>query len=276
MRIMQMTDLRRSQTWLRALGFIAGLAVFFAAGCDRSRSETASAGETGSVSVTVLALNAADVATATLTVLGPDIPVPIQTAMVTANGQWRTTLGGIPAGPTRTFTFSARDVSGAQLYHGETTGVTIVANQTQEVTIVAQQSVAPPPFSDALPVIDLVQVSSTTAHPGENLSLLVTAHDADQGDTLTYAWAAQAGSFSGASAKSTVWTAPATTGSFVLSVSVQDRKQKGATASVSITVSATLPPEPAPVPIPGWAAGLLALVLVAAGRRSIFIQKGRT
>ena len=264
---METVDSRLSRIRTLALSLTAALALVMTAGCDRRCSEMADEEQTGSVSVTVLALSTADVATATLAVAGPDIVVPIKTDVVMANGQSRTTIGGIPAGSSRVFTFSARDASDLELYHGETAGITIVANQTQEISIVAQQTAAPAGFSDAVPVIDVVRVSSTNVHPGDTVTLAITAHDADQGDALTYTWAG-AGTFSNPGAKSTTWTAPSAVGSFALTASVQDSKQKGVTASVQINVTGSTEP-PAAVPVPGWALCFLAFLLIGAARKSI-------
>ena len=116
-------------TKARALKLIAMAALAVAAGCDRAASEVDKGQrETGSVSVVVLALSTVDVASANLSVSGPGIPAPITTRMATVNGQWKTTLGGIPAGSDRTFTFSASDSGGIVLYVGQAVGVIIVAN----------------------------------------------------------------------------------------------------------------------------------------------------
>ena len=108
-----------------------------------------------------------------------------------------------------------------------------------------------------------------TVRPRTAVALSVTAHDADQGDTLTYTWTAQDGNLSAASASSTTWTAPDTLGSYQIGITVHDRQQKGATASVRIVVSDGQPPQGEAVPIPGWAALLLLCVLAVIGRTSV-------
>jgi hypothetical protein len=275
---MRVIELAAAMTlpWIRTLTLALTAVVISATGCDQPGSETAQA-ETGSVSVVVLALSASDVSSATLSVSAPDIATPIATPMVNSGGQWHTTLGGIPAGSGRVFVFSAKDSSGNELYHGQATGVTILANQTQTVTIVAQQSSPPTPFRVTLPVIDVVRVSSTNVGPGGTVNLSVTAHGADQGDTLTYAWTAEAGSLSASATSSTTWTAPNTPGSYRITVSVHGRQQEGVASSVEVVVSNGQPPEsPALVPVPVWAGWLLALLLAVIGRASIQPRRGRS
>jgi PKD domain len=71
---------------------------------------------------------------------------------------------------------------------------------------------------------------------GRTVSLTADAQDAD-GDTLTYAWSAPAGSASASGAKQTTWTAPAVDGPVPVTVRVSDGK--GGLASDVITITVT-------------------------------------
>jgi len=229
----------------------------------------ASQGETGSASVAISALAAKDVAEATLTITAADISTPITAALANTDGSWKTTIGGIPAGSNRTFALSATDTAGAEKYRGQTTGITITANQTQEVAITLQQASASAAFSDAAPVIDLLQASSASVHPGATVNLSVSAHDPDPSDTLSYTWTSANGTLSSSSAPSTTWTAPATLGTYPVMVAVRDAQQETVTSLVQIFVTAA----PPPVPIPGSTHWTLLGLLAAAGVVSLNIGK---
>jgi hypothetical protein len=64
----------------------------------------------------------------------------------------------------------------------------------------------------------------------------VTAHDADLGDSLSFAWSTNpsVGGFSAPTAATTAWTAPASEGDVTLTIAVKDTH--GATTSASVVV----------------------------------------
>jgi len=70
---------------------------------------------------------------------------------------------------------------------------------------------------------------------GATVRLTAEAQDAD-GDALTYAWSAPAGSAATATAKQTTWTAPTAAGAVPISVRVSDGKGGLASDVVTITV----------------------------------------
>jgi hypothetical protein len=185
-----------------------------------------------------MALSASDVANVTVTISATDIPNPIVVALVASGGMWGGTVSQIPAGSNRTFTLSARDPAGVEQYRGTAIGVTIAAGQTTTIVITAQQVTPPPPHNNAAPVIDALVASALTVAPGSAISLAVTAHDPNPGDTLSYAWSAAAGTFTASSAPSTNWTAPPTAGTVHITIDVQDQLNAHATMSLDVVVVA--------------------------------------
>jgi len=82
------------------------------------------------------------------------------------------------------------------------------------------------------PVIASLTPSSTDLAPEESCTIGCVASDAD-GDTLAYAWTSTGGTISG-TGNNVSWTAPATEGTYTISVSVSDGH--GGTASDSVDI----------------------------------------
>lgn len=159
-------------------------------------------------------------------------------------GQWRGTLGRIPVG---TWTFHADAFvpgpSGTEVVaftgNGDPGGYLVSAGATISVALNLQQVAGlPPPFGNQAPRIDSLYVSSLDIAPGETITLIVGASDPDPGDVLTYQWAPDDGAFSAPTNATTSWTAPATTGDYVLSVKVTDPKNAFAAISGVVHVAA--------------------------------------
>jgi hypothetical protein len=198
-------------------------------------------GETGvgeaSLGVSAQALTANDISRVTVTVSGSGISPNISRNLFKTSGQWSGTLGGIPVGSGRTFLAQAYDSSNTLLYEGQVTGITISQSETAAVFILLQQKTAPSPFSNSAPRISSLVASSTQLAPGQSTTLSVTATDAD-GDTLSYAWTATAGTLANATTAGPTWTAPTTEGPSTVSVSVTDGKGGQAGFSLVINVLA--------------------------------------
>lgn len=117
------------------LGFIKALTaalvgmlmVFLSAGCNGTGDDNAER-STGTAVVSVSALNAGDVVSATISITASDIPTPITAALSSSNG-WQATIGAIPAGTART----AIDANGVEQYHGSATNVTV--NRTWRISM---------------------------------------------------------------------------------------------------------------------------------------------
>jgi hypothetical protein len=207
----------------------------FLGGCVGTQHDAENDGE-GSAAVGVVALSATNVRRVTETVTGPGIATPIAVSLTKSQNEWQGTIDGIPAGPKRSFTVSASDAGGVEIYHGKVTGVTITANQTASVVINAQQTSPNSSKKNAPPIISALVASSVNVGPKKVVTLIVSAHDPDAEDTLTYAWTANGGSVSAPAAPSTQWTAPATEGTYRVNIRVRDQENAQSTMSVDITV----------------------------------------
>lgn len=88
------------------------------------------------------------------------------------------------------------------------------------------------------PVINSLSAAPESIWPSETTSVTCSASDAN-GDSLTYAWSAGAGTVSG-SGSTVTWNAPATGGAYQVGCEVTDGVGGSASASVDITVGATV------------------------------------
>ncbi|WP_233261598.1 kelch repeat-containing protein [Vitiosangium sp. GDMCC 1.1324] len=179
----------------------------------------------------------ASISRVTVTSSAADIP-PVTVELAPTGGVWGGTIGDIPAGSNRSFLARAFDASGARLFEGSASGVTISANRVTIVAITLQEVSPPPPFENEAPMIDSLVASSTTVAPGGFITLQATAHDPNAGDVLTYSWSSTAGSFSSASASSTSWTAPRTAGIQRLTITVTD--SGGLSSSIALAVNVSM------------------------------------
>jgi hypothetical protein len=252
----------------RHLTLMMGAAVLavsvFGAGCSR-KSETSGEGaarisainlaysDTTSVSVTI----ESDASGANPATIAKPIVVPL--GKKTTGNSWNTTAQGIPSGNVK---YTGNAYQGTTvIFTGSILGV-ITAGNTANVTLNLFQATANS-FANNAPVIDALQIGTTSATPGQAVPVNVVAHDPDATDTLTYLWTATCGTFSPltgspavAASASETWTAPASSSApCVLTVMVTDNHGASNTATASISVSAsnkggvalTVTPDLAPV-----------------------------
>jgi len=85
------------------------------------------------------------------------------------------------------------------------------------------------------PVIEALNAPSSV-DAGANATLSCSASDPD-GDALTYNWTCTSGSLSSASGASVTWTAPGTSGSSTVNITVHDGRGGSDARGKSITVS---------------------------------------
>ena len=221
-------------------GALAALLTLTACG----QSTQTSGGATGSAELDVHQLAALNPTSVVATVSGPALAAP-KTFSLSARGSsetWGALIGSLPVGSNYVFTVSASDQSNPPVnYGGTASNIAIIKDQVTTVIIVAQQSNAPTPFKNAVPVIDSLVLSSTNVVPGATLTAKATAHDPNAGDTITFAWSASptAGGFSAATSATTNWTAPATEGDQTLTLTVTDNHGASTAASVVVHVSAS-------------------------------------
>lgn len=218
---------------LYLLALVATL--LFACGHTPEDGELAAAEITAT---TAQALSASDVTKVTITITAPDIAAPIVQNLVKTGGQWKGTIGAIPVGSGRRFQGDAYNATNAVVYTGAATNVTITKGATSSVALLLQQLNAPTPFANAAPVIDAFVASSNAVSANDAVALAVTAHDPNPGDPLAYAWSATGGTFTSANTASTSWIAPATDGTYTISVTATDTKSAVAGMSFQVQVAA--------------------------------------
>ncbi|RYZ44264.1 MAG: kelch-like protein [Myxococcaceae bacterium] len=214
---------------LRCLPSLATVVLLFLTACNARPS-----GSVHFAASVQQALSSQDVTRVTVTLSAEEMP-PRVVDLARSNGSWDGLVGDIPAGSNPSFLAEAFDSSGAMRFQGQTSSVTITANQTTLVAITLQEVAPPPPYGNEAPLIDSVVASATTVQAGGSLSLTAMAHDPNTGDTLTFAWTAASGTFSDPTAATSSWTAPSAPGIQTLVFSVTD--SQGAAASISLAVN---------------------------------------
>ncbi len=220
---------------------LAALLALSACGGGPSPAEVASA--SGSADLSVHELAALHVSNVVATVSGPALPTP-KTIALSARGSadtWGALIGALPVGSNYVFTVSALDASSVPQYAGSASGIAIMKDQVTTVIITAQQTTAPDPFQNAVPVIDSLVLSSTNVVPGATVSAKAAAHDPNAGDTIAFAWTASPGpnGFTPSDTAMTTWTAPATEGDQTVTLTVTDNHGAATSASVIVHVSAS-------------------------------------
>jgi hypothetical protein len=180
------------------------------------------------------ALSSSDVTRVKVTVSASDMS-PLVVELARSNGTWGGLIGNIPAGSNRTFLAEAFDSSNTKRFQGQTSGVTITANQTTAVAVTLQEIAPPPPYANEAPVIESVVASPTSVQTDGSVSLNASVRDPNTGDTLTLAWTASGGTFSAPTGATTSWTAPSSAGVQTLTLTVTD--SQGAAVSVSLAVN---------------------------------------
>jgi hypothetical protein len=191
-----------------------------------------------SVGVAQLAVNvpaslAPAITRVSVTSSGPGIP-SITVDLVQTQNVWSGVIGNIPIGTGRTFRGEAFDASGNRLFVGETSGITIAANQTVAVALTLQQANAPTDGPYDAPIIEYVVSSAAAVRVGGTVTFEARVRDPNPGDPVTCSWTG-GGTFSSASnCATTTWTAPSTTGSSTVTLTATD--SRGASASVMLTL----------------------------------------
>jgi N-acetylneuraminic acid mutarotase len=214
---------------LRRVPCLAAVLLLSQAACTSSQP-------TGSVqfAAAAQALSASDITRVKVTVSASDMST-MSLDLAKSNGSWGGIIGNIPSGSNRSFLAEAYDSSSTKRFQGQTSGVTITANQTSAVAITLQELAPPPAYGNDGPVIDSIVASVTTVQTSGSISLTTTSHDPNAGDTLTYAWTGTAGTFATPTAANSSWTAPSAVGIYTLTFTVTD--SQGVAASVSLAVN---------------------------------------
>lgn len=230
--------MQRQDSASRTLVCLVLAAAVTLVGCGTSSTEPLETGDVTFLGSVPQALAGDEVARVTVTLTASGVPTTT-TVLALADGAWSGTLYQVPVGTNRTFTAEAFGADGSLRYRGQATGVAITAGATAVVAITLQSLQAGGTFDNTTPIIDSLVASASTVLPGGTLSLQATAHDPDPSDTLTYAWTATDGTFGSAGAAATTWKAPATGGTFALTLTVTDSRGAAATLRVDVTVVST-------------------------------------
>ncbi|RKG54892.1 kelch-like protein [Corallococcus sp. AB011P] len=182
------------------------------------------------------AVGAESITQVTVSVTAPDMAAISGALAKGEDGNWSGTLAAIPVGSLRLFTAQAFDASGVKRFEGQAQDVTISGGQPAAVALTLQPVTKPPPFDNTVPGIHSIIASVSTVAPGGTVQLTASVSDNAVG-TLTYAWSAQAGTFSAPTQVATSWTAPDTEGPVSFTFTVTD--SHGASASISFTLTVT-------------------------------------
>jgi hypothetical protein len=222
-------------------GILAALLAL--ASCGAHPNQTSSESATGSASLSVRQLAALNISSVTVSVTSSALPAT-KTVFLSKSGStgtWDALIGSLPVAGDYVFTANATDLTSGLSYNGSASGIAIVKDTVTTVIIMAQQVGAPPPFNNAVPVIDSLVLSSTSILPGATLSINATAHDPNPADTIAFAWSASPAKtgFSAPTSATTTWTAPATEGDQTLVLTVTDNHGASISASIIVHVSAS-------------------------------------
>jgi hypothetical protein len=182
------------------------------------------------------ALSIYDIRSATATISGPGIARPIVVPLGARGGTWQANVVGIPAGTGRSISVTARSQAGVSLFHGQAADVTIHPGETAFVNIVLFEVEPLPPYANAAPTIDVLEVSALKVERGASITVGVKAHDADPTDVLAYQWTASCGTLAEPTLARGLWTAPAVPGACEITVTVTDVKGASVSAGVAIAV----------------------------------------
>ncbi|WP_434386844.1 kelch repeat-containing protein [Melittangium boletus] len=176
------------------------------------------------------------IARVTVTVSAVDM-APVSAALSPTADGWAGRVSGLAWGFGRTVQAQAFDVMGTLRYEGRAQDVGLIPGGVTAVTVVLHELAAPPVFLNDAPLLDALLASAAEVAPGGSVSLEVQAHDPNPGDALRYQWSAPSGRFADASQARTSWTAPASKGSVMLSLTVTDSVGAAFTTGFTVTVS---------------------------------------
>lgn len=177
-----------------------------------------------------------DVSSVTLEINADDMSSPMIVDLTYSDGEWGGVVEDIPSGSDRTFIVKAYDMSDILLYEGSATNVTIDSGNTALVYILLEDMIPAEPFENVAPIIDAFALTSGTVVPDGELVVAVSAHDENEGDILSYQWSSTGGYFTDENNSISYWYAPATTGSYSITIIVSDNAGSMATMNINVNV----------------------------------------
>jgi N-acetylneuraminic acid mutarotase len=211
--------------WVKS---VVAVLLVAATACGSGESQTTSARLIAALPGASSSITRVDV-----TVRGSGLTARTQ-ALTQEQGLWSATLDALPVNTSLAFTAEAFDAAGTKLFEAQATELSLAANTLPMVALALHEPGVPRSFGNIAPRVTSLLVSAGTVEPGGQLALLATASDPDASGTLTYAWSASTGEFSSPSTRDTTWTAPASEGPSVLTLTVSD--PRGATTAMRFTL----------------------------------------
>ncbi|MCP4129911.1 MAG: hypothetical protein GY754_02735 [bacterium] len=183
-------------------------------------------------------LDGGQVTKVTISISGALIVTPITQDLVynTTSGKWEGTISGIPVGVDRVFTADAYDNTNTRIFTGETGGVTVSPGSNVIVAIILQPVAPPVNYENHVPVINSIAYFKQILFPNEQMMFYVNATDND-GDAISYSWSATGGTFSNSDSASTIYTAPAMSGTYDIVITVADTNGQSNSHTVTIEVN---------------------------------------
>jgi hypothetical protein len=175
----------------------------------------------------------------------------LRLAPVAKDRQYTSVIHDLPVANDYAFTAEALDNSGNVFARGMATKVAIATDVTAKVIIYLNELAPTTPFGNASPRIDGIALSTASVQQGGLVGLSATAHDPDSGQTatLSFGWvpAAGCGTMSTAdtqpgtdastpSLSRATWTAPLTSGTCRITLTVTDTLGLADSVSFAITV----------------------------------------
>jgi hypothetical protein len=214
-----------------------------ATGCTSGSVNSPEAQQGGSVQI-ALQVGGATVNTVSYMITGPASFSQNGTIDVSNSSTLSAILGPFAAGGPYTITMSGSSTDGSESCGGSAS-FTVTAGQTAQVTVPLTCHQAPRNGSvlvngvlNVCPQIDAVSAAPTEVLVGGSVSLIATAHDADNGPSpLTVSWAATSGTFTEPSSLNTRFTCTAP-GTATLKLTASDGDTSaGCTAASSLTIT---------------------------------------
>ncbi len=155
------------------------------------------------------------------------------TELTGSEGVWQGLLRGLPPGP-YTLKATASDTAGTARFQTESPELLLTPQRPALVIQVVQEQGLGGNVSSTAPLIHSVTGSGASVAPGGTLSLRAQVSAGNTGQTPSYLWEADGGTFDDPAAEAPVWTAPTEEGRWTLRLVVRD--PEGATVSLAFTI----------------------------------------
>lgn len=207
-------------------------------GCGQDEQTPIELEPSGSARVVVVLPRSLPVASvsrvvATATPAGGD---PVRQELAGGGTRWQGGVRGVRSGAGASVEAAVFDAQGATVAQARVSEVVMERHRPGLFVLVPQVPSPGVPTGNVAPFIDAVVASAPGARPGGELALRAVAHDLNAADTLAYAWRATGGTFSSDTSATPVWTAPAESGTVMLTLQVTDSQGVAATLDFAVGV----------------------------------------